>query len=397
MLAILSATHISKGVYYLAIERPTSAIADLRNRRIENAYFLDRVSPLSQQSLALTPANPDRWSAGADPRWTHGAENARGALPPWTYPLQLAVALPGDEWPARLYLTLLSVIALAAIAWLANQRVDGTGATHTSRLLVVLSPLAIGANNIALTQGQNSLVVNACLAAVLIGLTRRRQPAPDVGGGIAFAFAMMKPSSAVLFAIVPLLKRRWLMLASSGAVLAAATAFASWWLRHPVAFQFEQFERLTRWVVDEGANPALNVLSRATSASVARNLFGVAGMAAAVVAAYRLRAASPFAMFAVLAVVSRLFTYHRAYDDVLLAFLLIELGGRAWAPRRARRWQLAWFAGGLSLWLPYSWYLTVWAQTGQVLTWAALATAVALSDGCERGESNPHSLSATGS
>src|SRR5262249_5157959 len=97
VLAVASITHLARGLYFLVVQQPPHAIADLRNRRTETAYFLDRVSPLSQQMLAADPSGAGGWAAGADPRWSHGAEHARGALPPWTYPLQLLIVPPISE------------------------------------------------------------------------------------------------------------------------------------------------------------------------------------------------------------------------------------------------------------------------------------------------------------
>src|SRR5262249_59392473 len=94
LLAAASANHLARGCYFLVVQEPPRAIADLRNRRTETAYFLDRVSPLSQQMLAADPSGAGGWAAGAGPRWSHGAEHARGALPPWTYPPQLLIVPP---------------------------------------------------------------------------------------------------------------------------------------------------------------------------------------------------------------------------------------------------------------------------------------------------------------
>ena len=98
-----------------------------------------------------------------------------------------------------------------------------------------------------------------------------------------------------------------------------------------------------------------------------------AGVAIAIVVTVHLRRTGVFAIFAVLAVVARLFTYHRAYDDVLLAFLVIEAAARAMAPEAATRWRIAWLACGASLWLPYSLYVPAWAQSAQIATWVGVA------------------------
>lgn len=390
LLAALSIRHIGTGLYYLAVQQPATGIADLRNRRVENAYFLDRISPLSQQVLASEPGSP--LADGADPRLPHGAEFANGALPPWTYPLQLAIAIPASERIGRLYLAALDLGALAVVAWLALIRVGGSGADRSTAALAVLSTLAIGAVNSTMSQGQNGLIVNAGLALVLAALVRRPAWGRAALGGAAFALAMTKPSSALPFVLPALARRRWTLLTVSGVVLGAAALCASWWLRHPLLFQWRQFEHLSRLVIAEGANPALNRFAAATSAELAREVFGVAGLAIAGAAVHRLNRSSMFVAFAVLAVVARLFTYHRAYDDVLLAFLMIELAARACAPGASPRWPAAWLVGGASLWLPYSLDASPAAQAAQVAAWCGLALLLVFSGEVRKGGLEPPRL-----
>ena len=70
LLAALAVYHLGKGVYYLAVQQPPAGVADLLNRRIENAYFLDRVSPLSQYFLHEYEQQHDMsakpWAIGAE-------------------------------------------------------------------------------------------------------------------------------------------------------------------------------------------------------------------------------------------------------------------------------------------------------------------------------------------
>ncbi len=288
-------------------------------------------------------------------------------------------------------------MALAIVAWAAMLRLEPQHRGRAATALVVLSPLAIGAINSAMTQGQSSLIVNAALAMVLVTLARQSSPARQTRGGLAFALAMTKPSSALLFVVPVIARRRWLTLIICAGTLSAAALATGWWLRQSIAFQFRQFFVLSRQVVGEGANPILNALVSATSAASAAQTFAIAGMVATLAIAWLLQRADLFVVFAALAVVSRLFTYHRSYDDVLLAFLMIELAGRAWSDESTRGWKVAWILGGLSVWLPYSWYVSAPAQLFQIAAWCTLVAALIVDEWCERGDSNPHSLSATGS
>src|SRR5262249_39253693 len=170
--------------------------------------------------LAIDPADTGGWAAGADPTWSHGFENANGALPPWTYPIQLAIVPPLSERAARVYLAALDAAALIVIASLAVVRAGS--AAGPASALVVLSPPAIRANDNALTQGQNSLIVTAALAVVLLQLLRRRNDRTSASAGVVFALAMAKPSMAILFALPLAVQRRWRILGIAAAGLVAA-------------------------------------------------------------------------------------------------------------------------------------------------------------------------------
>ena len=88
-LGVLAAHHLAKGFYYLAVEEPATAAADFYNRRIENAYFLDHISPQSQQFVYLGKSDPSflRLATGGDSSERHGSVVYSG-LPPWAYALQ---------------------------------------------------------------------------------------------------------------------------------------------------------------------------------------------------------------------------------------------------------------------------------------------------------------------
>jgi hypothetical protein len=158
--------------------------------------------------------------------------------------------------------------------------------------------------------------------------------------------------------------------------VAVATWLAAWWLRIPVPLQFAQFDRATLAVVDTGANPLLHWFSRALeSTRDARNVLGVIGVLVTLMAAWRLDG-SDLGLLGVVGVVSRLFTYHAAYDDVLIAFLLIALSARAFGREGTMWWKAGWLLCGLTLWLPYTIYVPVIAQGLQIGCWMLLAGAL---------------------
>ena len=376
-LLVLAGHHLGKGFYYLAVQNSTDALAGFNARRLEGAYLLDRVSPLSQYFEYVRQTDPtvDRFVLHADPRSTHGPLWF-GGMPPWCYPLQLVVYLPVSERLARIYLAVLDASALAVLGWFAASAVASSGRRIAIPLLAVLSVLAIGAVNSTLTQGQSGLVVDGCLVAGCLVLRARPRSASSVAAGALLAVAMIKPSISVLFLLPLLLARRVAVMAWCVAIVGAAWLASSWWIRISPSMQLAQFDRASLLVISTGANVLLQTaVNWLHSARAARDLFGAAGLLAALAGTWRLRT-DPVAMFGVLAVVARLFTYHSQYDDVMLAFLMIALTARAWSQNGTLGWRLAWLTCGLSLWLPYSVYVPPGIQVLQVGCWIGLATAL---------------------
>jgi hypothetical protein len=72
----------------------------------------------------------------------------------------------------RLYLAALNLLSLAAIVALAWRATQESGGNRAACGMAALGVLAIGAANDAMTQGQNSLVINGALALAL-GTSRK--------------------------------------------------------------------------------------------------------------------------------------------------------------------------------------------------------------------------------
>jgi hypothetical protein len=100
---------------------------------------------------------------------------------------------------------------------------------------------------------------------------------------------------------------------------------------------------------DSGLIGVLLHMGAPRSAVVTGALF--AGAVSALVCSWCLRTTPLATSFAVLSVIARLWMYHRRYDDTMLIFLLVVLGGLTL--RRPSAWRLIVFGlVGLSLWLP---------------------------------------------
>jgi hypothetical protein len=375
LFVCLTAHHLSKGFYHLAVEQPPTALPDFYWRRVDNAYFLDRVPPQSQNFAYLSKRDPALrpLAVHADFSEPHGSDNFSG-LPPWTYLLQLGIYLPTSDRFARIYLAMVDAAALGIMAWLAYDESRRRQVPPAGRAVAVLAILAIGATNEALSDGQTSLVINAGLAAAFLALRRPPNRVWDIIGGIGLSIALIKPTLGLLFLLPALARRRFILLATCVIVVAGAWLASAWWVHLSPLFQLEQFEQATRLVIaNRGANVLVQALGQLMSPQLARNTLGLAGVVIAAAGVYRLRV-DLAATFAFVAIVSRLYTYHGSYDDVLLAFLVIHLSTLAWRTDTfSRQAMMLWLGVGVSLWLPYSLYVSPAARWAQSLCWLIVA------------------------
>ena len=82
-------------------------------------------------------------------------------------------------------------------------------------------------HNNTMTQGQNGLIIDGALAFALVASRRARSVIWKLAQGVALALTMTKPSSAVLFLVPAVFRRRYLSVATCVLVLIAAMAFAA--------------------------------------------------------------------------------------------------------------------------------------------------------------------------
>jgi hypothetical protein len=99
-------------------------------------------------------------------------------------------------------------------------------------------------------------------------------------------------------------------------------------------------ENSVRWLMDLGL-----------SSGVAFVLSAAVGGAVAIIAGWKFRTSSLDILFAIAAVVSRYWTHHDLYDDLVLMFLLIPVA-RVVLDRNSAWWWGLFALFGISLWIP---------------------------------------------
>jgi hypothetical protein len=357
VLGGLGAAYQVKGnVDLIAGTSPSSAI-DLKNRDMEQAFF----------------------TAGKDPH-----DFMTGSQPPWAYEFGLLLTWP--EWPAvRAYFAIVNLIALAFLMWWAYHL--PRDATTEARLLLMSAVGAFGGSCTATEVGQVSIIVTALLAGALLS---------DRSGraylcGLLVGLAMIKPTISAPFALALLVTARYRAAIAAAAYGLLASAI-TWTVTgaSPVHMLQQMAAGSTTFINDGtlglvdiasllGVSPAVTV--------VLPLLVAVPGLALMAM----VRPSLPLA-FAVASVWGRLWTYHKSYDDMMLAFVLVPLGAYALSRLPSRAALAAFLAMGALAWIPGRLLALVEVQMLQLAVWPiALAVLVALSRQHDRSAvMNPH-------
>lgn len=379
-LALVGAGYHLYGYYFLLVH-PQGAW-DLRLRWLEQLCVFAGLNPftVSEDFHAGRPVpEPFRSFAG----------DLMVDYPPWAYFAGLLLYAP--PWPAaRILFAALCLAATAFVLVQAHRTGRPGGARAAWTLLVAVLAISSHFNNLA--AGNYAIVVTGLLVMALVLLDHGH----DLAAGALIGVAMVKPTIAGPFVLPLLVTGNVAALAGCAAYLAGASA-VTWGLTgtDPVTMLVQMLQHGERFVA-EAYGPLNFLLLLSVPPRVA--IPATAGVAALAgwIALRALRDAPRLTQFAVAALIGRLWTYHKVYDNVMLAFVLLVLG-QAWLVRRARGAGLVFGAVALSLWLPgrlvayadrfpASW----WMQGAHVLVWiVALAYIVATATPGEAGDIDP--------
>jgi hypothetical protein len=274
------------------------------------------------------------WFAGQP---TYQQSNA-AQYPPATY----IMLWPLLGWmsfnAARWFWAATSVLALAATILLIV-RISGAE-TRREQIFVALLLLSINGTGVAIGSGQLILhLLPALLAGVLVLEREHETLGADLAAGGLFTWAMIKPSVGAPFLWVLLFawkrRRPVLLVLLIYAVLTLAA----------VTFQKENVPTLLKLCLAKATTattlyPATrNIHSALVAAGFEKWL--ILGSALIFVAlgvwTYRYRRADRWVLMAVTALVARMWTYHRVYDDVLILLpelALFRIAKRSSSPQR---------------------------------------------------------------
>ncbi len=315
---------------------------DLQARRAELEWTMHGVNPEAARRLLLfeslkksgekpwldpsTLPTKEEISVG---RFTDGDFSSinphLAAYPSWCYPLLAPMIWP--PWPATTgYFTAVLVLSLAAFLWLCVRVVDRSW--RWVALFVCLIPMS--AYSASVFTGQVTIPAMLVIAGYGLMLHKQRWE----WAGVLLAISAFKPTMSVLFAVALLAQvvcgRARLTQAVKAVAICASILLSStllvWWLvgTNPVAAQVGVVGGNS-----DAAAAGYGVLPLVVAAGLSNGTATLAlaalGLGVAATVPWLMRHYTLLCQFAVLGVLSRLWTYHRHYDDLLLVFLLLAL------------------------------------------------------------------------
>jgi hypothetical protein len=353
LLLLLSVAYLLKGTYYLTLSPYKDAACDLNMRWTEQQYVLRGQNPYDAYTRIFgdelwTPETADarRARVAADcgiPNTTLGPN-----YPPWSYATGIVLMWPADWASVRLLYCLFNLAAWCFIGWAAYR--VGESAQRGMGLLFSAATLAASSICSALGNGNYGVIILAALIAAL-WFDEKRRP---LLAGLMLGIALSKPTIALPFLLPFLVKRRWGTLCVA-IVYICAGGCLTWFMTgtDPLTMFRQMIEYSKYWGVTTGADIVFVLAQLGVERELALKVAAVSigGLGLAVLFAWR--RSSMLTLFAITAVVARFWTYHRAYDNMMLVFLFWALGLVA----LRRRDILPWIAAavlGISLWLPWS-------------------------------------------
>jgi hypothetical protein len=333
VLLVSAAYHLGRGFYTLSVS-PTAFPIDLRLRWAEQRYIVRHgQDPFDlyfayQPEGPVVPPRPIARDATIDPDL---GPVPQLAYPPWTYALGSLIWWP--PWPqVRWWAALIDLLGLALIAGWAYQ--TGRRASRAEGVVVALVSLACSHYYTLLAIGQLAIVILAFLVAALLF----DRAGKDALSGLMLGMAMIKPTIALPFFLIPLVRGRWASLAIGAAAVGLGTAAV--WARtgvNPVEM-LQQVSAVAEQIeVPKGEpGPVTWLIGLGLSVPVAMKAAMAAAMAASAAAMWTLRRSSVEVLYAIAAVTARFWTHLKAYDEVVLLLLVVPLVALALRAPRPR-------------------------------------------------------------
>lgn len=276
-------------------------------------------SPVGAVDLMMRYDEVHGWFSG---RPVYGGPNA--GYPPASFVLLWPLLGWLELSPAR---WLWAVASAAALVWLIYLLIQDSGAETTlERVFVALIPLALYPTGATIGNGQLIVLLLPALVAALTRLQRQRGWRDDLFAASLMLIALVKPSVSVpFFWILLFVPRTWRPAALVVAGYLALTLFAALFQDSSLIAILREWLAGVSGLASWGGYANLHALLAALQLenwSLPASMFLLVALGAWI---YRHREADPWLLLGVTAFVTRFWTYHGWYDDLLILLPMIAL------------------------------------------------------------------------
>lgn len=362
-LAIASLLLLALGLVYLVYggHKLFTEAGDFRTRWVEQHYVFEGKNPIDiyeqAQARAEGKSIPNHGrDATIDPRL---GPTQPGGYPPWAYFTGAALTWPSSFVAARIMYGLLNLVVLAALLLWAYRL--GKISDPVLGLFFAASVLSINSICTTFIVGQYGVLVLATLVAAYVLDEKGRW----FTSGLSLALALTKVTLAGPFLLPFLIKGRWRLLIVSGGYLLVASMVIWPVIQTSPVEMLQQMLRSSEGFQEKGysLNNLLEYFGLAVQPATKLAELGCPLIAAVIL--YLWRSSSMLTQYAIVALAARAWCYHRLYDNLVLVFILLDLGIITWKTRSlVGCWTYLLF--GLTLWVPGRftnadiWMVTQW-------------------------------------
>jgi len=363
VLFLVATAYHGRGYYLLTVHETTPHDLNMRWREQQSIICGATVDLKGQritreQQKALVPKYGFRVESNP----------SRGGYPPWSF-------LPGyvfywPQWPmVKLWFGFVNVLATLGIVVCLRlvARLSLKNETEIALWLPISSVLAVNSFTSTLYMGQFGIICVAALAGALLSVQSPRKVA-GLLSGVLLGIAMSKPNLSIPFLVPFLVRGRWLTLCTCALYMLTASLVV-WWASHvdPISM-LGKVNNALNYSAAAGRDPVAMAINSGIDPVWALRTIAIAVVGVYCWIVLRSPKRTWLELFAGASVASRLWTYHRHYDNVILVFLLTALVIKA--IRSPDSITVGCFLiVGLSLWVPARVHLLPHFDTIQMIIW----------------------------
>jgi hypothetical protein len=263
--------------------------------------------------------------------------------PPWAYFTGALFTWPSSFQTARV---LFAAVNLVAFAWLLAWAIRlGSAGSGLAGWALALSVFATASICTTFGLGQYGVLVLAALAGTALFAERGNW----LLAGVLFAVALTKVTLAAPFAVALVFSKYIKTVATACIYIACASGAVALNVHSDPVTMMRGMFSAAEHVVNQGyslINPLMLLGMNARLAMIIAAV-GTIGIGSAVM--WLIRREPLLTQFAIAGVVSRLWTYHVHYDNLIMLFLLMALGT---LPKQSKSVRITFAVAGLALWAP---------------------------------------------